>query len=228
MLKTIDLKVVFGFAAVALMLVIPMLASRSTSDTESPVGEVMKKTLTGRNMLDIAKTCHIINGVPKKMEFRNGEMLYAWMFAPIPKSYWPEKPMWANKGVYLNQHIFGYKGDRSGCPPGLIAELYWDFGKWGVWIGLFIGGILLRQLYVGFSRHANNMTSVLIYTMIISRFVMFWLGMDLGTGIVKAALDVMPLLVLVHFFGMRRVADSNVQFEMAEPQMTGKQLELVR
>ena len=228
MLKTIDLKIVFGFAAVAMLLVIPMLASRGNSEKESPVSEVVKKTLTGRNMLDIAKTCHIVNGVPDKMEFRNGEMLYAWIFAPIPKSYWPEKPMWANKGVYLNQHIFGYEGDRSGCPPGLVAELYWDFGKWGVWIGMFIMGILLRQLYLGFRVHSNNMTSILIYTLIISRFVMFSLGMDLGTGIVKAGLDLVPVFLLLHFFGMKRATVSEFRAGELADARRSQHLELVQ
>lgn len=227
MLKTIDLKIVFGFAAVAVLLVIPMLAARGNSQDESPVNEVVKKTLTGRNMLDIAKTCHIMNGVPDKMHHRNGEMLYAWMCAPIPKSYWPDKPMWANKGVYLNQHIFEYDGDLSGCPPGLIGELYWDFGKWGVWIGLFIFGILLRQLYLGFRRHSTNMSSILIYTLIISRFVMFSLGNDFGTGIVKAALDLVPVFFLVHFFGMRRVAEAKGGIAKgADSRPVSKQLEL--
>ncbi len=229
MLKTIDMKIVFGFAVVALMLVIPMLATRGNADKESPVSEVVKKTLTGRNMLDIAKTCHIINGVPKKMEYRNGEMLYAWMCAPIPKSLWPEKPMWANKGVYLNQHIFGYEGDRSGCPPGLIAELYWDFGKWGVWIGMFMMGILLRQIYLGFRQHSNNMSSILIYTLIISRFVMFSLGMDLGTGIVKAVLDLLPVVLLLHFVGMRRVAVGEVHpNEIVKSRTSTPSMELAR
>jgi hypothetical protein len=202
--KTISFRLVGVCVAIAALLTISMLATRGSSDKELPLNEVVKKTLTGRNMLDIAKTCHIINGVPKKMEHRNGEMLYAWMAAPIPKSILPNKPNWPNQGVYLNQHIFGYKGDLSGCPPGLIGELYWDFGKWGVWIGLLIMGLVFRQIFLGFRMHQDNPTCILIYTMIISRFVMYSLGNDFGTGVVKAGLDLVPVYMIIFFIGMRR------------------------
>lgn len=217
--KTISFRLVGACVAITVLLTIPMLATRGGSEKESPLNEVVKKTLTGRNMLDIAKTCHIINGVPKKMEHRNGEMLYAWMAAPIPKSILPNKPNWSNQGVYLNQHIFGHKGDLSGCPPGLIGELYWDFGKFGVWIGLFISGLVFRQIFLGFRKHQDNPTCILIYTMIVSRFVMFSLGNDFGTGVVKAGLDLVPLYMIIFFIGMHR---EPLQETSAEPSLIGE------
>ena len=57
---------------------------------------------------------------------------------------------------------------------------------------------------------------------------MFSLGMDLGTGIVKAALDVVPLIFLVHLFGMKRVVAPIEQTGMLEPQMGGTKMELAQ
>ena len=223
----IDMKLVGLCFAVAVMLMIPMLAGRSKSEDSQPIAHLVQKTLTGRNMLDIAKTCHIINGVPSKMEHRNGEMLYAWLAAPVPKSVWPEKPMWANKGLFLNRHIFGYKGDISGVPPGLIGELYWDFGKFGVWLGLFFLGILLRQLFICFYHHRSNPTCILLYTMIITRFGMFSLGNDLGTGIVKAGLDLVPVYCLLLFIGMHRAPEPEAEPEMLPATTASNQVEFV-
>ena len=112
LMRTIDLKMVGACFAVASLLMIPMLAARVSNVGNhhgTSVDKIVQKTLCGRNMLDIAKACHIVNGVPKDAEYRNGEMLYAWLAAPIPSQYWPDKPMWAAQGLKLNQQIFGYR-----------------------------------------------------------------------------------------------------------------------
>lgn len=205
--RTIDIKLIAVCLSVALLIMIPMLAARGQRqdrNINTSVGKLFQKTLSGRNMLDIAKCCHIINGVPRKMEYRNGEMLWAWMAAPVPTSYWPDKPRWANQGLTVNRQIFEYRGDLSGCPPGLIGELQWNFGYAGIWVGMFLAGLIFRQIFLAFYAHRFNPTSILIYTMILTRFVLFSLGNDLGTGIVKTGLDMVPACMVLFFIGMHR------------------------
>lgn len=206
--RRVDFRMIGACFAVALIIMIPMLAARGQrqeGNINTSIGRLFQKTLSGRNMLDISKCCHIINGVPKKLPYRDGEMLYAWLAAPIPTSYWPDKPRWANQGVVVNQRIFGYRGNLSGCPPSLIGELCWNFGKSGIWVGLFIAGLVYRQIFLAFYPHRHNPTSILIYTMIVTRFVLFSLGNDLGTGIVKAGLDLVPVCLILCFIGMYQV-----------------------
>ncbi len=206
MYRRVSVKLMLGSLTVATMLMIAMLFARGQRNEVNinSMGMLFQKTLSGRNMLDISKCCHIINGVPRKMGYRKGEMLYAWMAAPIPRQYWPDKPIWANQGLTVNQKIFGYRGSLSGVPPGLIGELHWNFGIGGVWVGLFCAGLLFRQIFLSFYPHRYNPTSILIYTMIATRFVIFSLGNDLGTGIVKAGLDLAPIYMILLFIGMVR------------------------
>jgi hypothetical protein len=206
MYRQVSVKLMLGSLTFASCLMIAMLFARGQRNEVNinSMGMLFQKTLNGRNMLDISKCCHIINGVPRKMDFRKGEMLYAWMAAPIPKKYWPDKPIWANQGLTVNRKIFGYRGDLSGVPPGLIGELHWNFGVGGVWVGLFCAGLLFRQIFLSFYPHRYNPTSILIYTMIATRFVIFSLGNDLGTGIVKAGLDLAPIYMILLFIGMVR------------------------
>lgn len=216
LMKTIDVKMVGACFAVASLLMIPMLAARVVNVGNhhgSGVGKIVQKTLCGRNMLDIAKACHIINGVPKKMGYRNGEMLYGWLAAPIPTKYWPEKPVWAGQGLILNQKIFEYRGSISGCPPGLMGELYWNFGRPGLWIGMLLAGVVFRQMYVSFLPFKDNPASILLYTMIFTRFFLFSIANDLGTGIVKAGLDLVPVYMILFFIGMYR-STSNLDTEI--------------
>lgn len=212
LMKTIDVKMVGACFAVASLLMIPMLAARVVNVGNhhgSGVSKIVQKTLCGRNMLDIAKACHIINGVPKKMGYRNGEMLYGWLAAPIPTKYWPEKPVWAGQGLILNQKIFEYRGSISGCPPGLMGELYWNFGRAGLWIGMLFAGVVFRQMYVSFLPFRDNPASILLYTMIFTRFFLFSIANDLGTGIVKAGLDLVPVYAILFFIGMLRATNNN-------------------
>jgi hypothetical protein len=187
---------------------------QARNQTEKPGFDmVLKKTLLSRDMLDVSKYCHIINGVPKQLDYRRGEMLYAWMAAPIPTWYWPNKPAWANQGVIISQKIFGNKSERSGVPAGLIGELHWNFGLGGVWIGMFLAGLVYRQIFLSFFQVQLGPTSVLLYVMFATRFILFSLANDLGTGIVKAGLDLLPIYLVLFWIGVKETAVS----ETAQP-----------
>ena len=199
MRKVISYKIVLWAFAVASLLLVPMLAGRAQN--ESTVSLLLQKTLAGRDMLDITKTCHIIKGVPEKMDYLRGETLYGWLATPIPRSMWEDKPMWAEKGPLINQKIFADRGGISGIPPGLIAEFYWNFGFLGVCGGLFFTGLLLRHLFLMFTQYSDRPGSVLIYTLMVTRFGMFSFGNDFGTGIIKTALDLVPVMAILWLVG---------------------------
>lgn len=199
MRNTLNIRSLLIAFGVVCALLIPMLAVRGKEDLT--MSKIAQKTLAGRDLLDITKTCHIIRGVPKRMDFIHGETLWGWMAAPVPKSMWESKPMWAGKGPFINQHIFKDKAGISGVPPGLIAEFYWNFGYFGVFVGMFVLGLFLRHLFETFRDFIGNPSSVLIYTLIVTRFGIFALGSDLGTGIVKTALDLVPVMFILLFVG---------------------------
>ena len=110
--------------------------------------------------------------------------------------------MWAERGAYLMMHVFGDKHGRSGMPPGLIAEFYWNFGTAGVIAGMFFMGMLFRQVYVIFAPYRGNPTCVVIYTVIVTRLTIFSIGNDFGTGFLKVGLDLVPLVAMLFFFGI--------------------------
>ena len=206
LMNRIDPRLILGAFCVASFLMMIMMAARlqsSRNDNSPPLSGLLQTTLCGRNMLDISKICHIINGVPKEMDYRNGEMFYNWIAGPIPMSYWPDKPKWATQGIVVNQKIFKYRGSISGCPPGLMGELYWNFGLSGLLIGMFIAGIVYKQMFVIFYPHRHSPAAILIYTMVFTRFFLFTVGNDLGTGIVKSGLDLIPTYITFLLIGIR-------------------------
>lgn len=205
MLGRLEIKKLVGGIAAVMVLLIVILSSRVKSD--HTLWTLVEKTMAGRDMLDITKTVHIMNAIPSKMEYRNGEMLYGFLAAPIPRSIWRDKPMWAERGPYINQRVYGDKLGMSGVPPGYLAELYWSFGRFGVLVGMFVTGVVFRMLFLSFIDLRNNPVSVLIYTMVVTRFVLFGVGSDLGTGVIKTGLDLVPLLMILWFVSPRKVHD---------------------
>jgi len=176
-----------------------LLAARKGEEHTLTVESIVEETLGGRDLMDITKTAHIVRAVPESLEYRYGETLWGWIAAPIPRSVWPGKPMWSERGTYLMHAIYGDMLGYGGVPPGLVAELYWNLGWYGVIIGMFVIGVVIRLLFNGFIKYRDRPSAVLIYAIILNRFVLFSFGNDLGTGIVKTALDVLPLMILILF-----------------------------
>ena len=194
------------FATVGIIGVMGVLAVRH--DKHKSGSEIVEKTMAGRDMMDICKTVHIINAVPDKIEYRNGEMLYAWATALVPRSIWRDKPMWIERGPYIMQNVFDSKNKISGIPPGYIAELYWNFGWVGVAVGMLLFGYLARLCYLSFTSVGQNPVSSVIYVFFVTRFVLFALGNDLGTGMIKLGLDLVPLLMILWLVQKRRMDTS--------------------
>ena len=207
MCNKIEIRKVVWAGVVSVGLMLLMLSSRDKSDHTT--GDIIEKTFAGRDLLDISKSAHIINAVPEKIDYRYGETLYGFLVAPIPRRFWEDKPMWAERGPYLMQHVFGDKVGITGMPPGLLAELYWNFGWAGVVIGSLMMGIFFRQLFITFASLPRSPTSVLIYTIIVTRVTLFSYGNDFGTGFVKSGLDLVPMVAMFFFFSFGVQSDQN-------------------
>jgi hypothetical protein len=181
--------------AAAALLMVALLGAR-VARRDSPL-ELVEKTVAGRDLMDVTKMALIIASVPGQMDYCYGETLVGWLAAPIPSHIWPNKPLWTERGVFINQRVYGAKHSLSGVPPGLPAELYWNFGLPGVFLGMFIAGVALRSLYVSFAPYRESPAAVLIYSIVVTRLTLFMLGSDVGTGILKTALDVVPLALMI-------------------------------
>lgn len=185
-----------GIAAGFVGLLILMLLGKRAQEEQS-VLQLVEKTFAGRDLMDVTKMSIIIRSVPQQIEYCYGETLLGWMAAPIPKSVWPQKPIWSERGVYVNQRVYGATSSFSGITLGFPAELYWNFGWIGVCVGMLVAGVVLRSLYTVFLEYRNNISAAVIYALVVSRLTIFTLGSDLGTGILKTVLDLIPIVILI-------------------------------
>lgn len=118
---------------------------RSVGDEVSTRSLVAQVVGTG-DWLDVGPVAVIVKRVPDDRPYAYGRTMVSVLWAPIPRSLWPEKPP-VRIGPELGQQVFGYDPDRrSGNPPGVIGELWFNGGWLAVVVGMGIFGWLVRRV----------------------------------------------------------------------------------
>ncbi len=79
-------------------------------------------------------------------ELANGESIRIALIAWIPRVLWPGKPTIGGSGDFASRYT-GMKFDSdTSVGVGLVMEMFANFGWWGVAIGFWVLGILLRYI----------------------------------------------------------------------------------
>jgi hypothetical protein len=121
----------------------------------------------------------------------------------VPRALWNEKPVYAPSFVfeqtYLGQPYY-YRGFSS---IQLIADMYRNFGIYGILGGMFLLGVFLRALYLACRPSREQPVGIFIYAAL-SPQIIHCLEMDAGTTL--ASIIRLSLLVFVSaaFLGVRR------------------------
>jgi len=150
------------------MLLFGMSYARTTVQTRNEVSGVdlmIESTIGGRHLGDIAKTAHIVDGVPSRMDHELGSTLFGWLTAPVPRAWWRDKPF-VGTGKEIGRKIFE-RADRTGVPPGLLGELFLNFGAIGVPIGFFLFGILAKTAYNSFRPVLDKITGGVLFAILL-------------------------------------------------------------
>ena len=174
-------------------------AVRNERSDSTPFLEKMKTKLTplllNRHGPNVAKTAHILHSVPNPLGLKYGETIYVWLLAPIPREILPNKPM-VSPGPIIGMEVYGTK--FSGVPPGLVAEMYWNFHIVGIVLGCFFFGLFLRYIYEVFRAiRTDDGVVTPVYL-----FALFPLGFQvlnncLGGGVVMGMVDMTMSAVVV-------------------------------
>lgn len=158
----------------------------------SSVGAAIDSFVLSRDLADFSKV-----GVIIESGFRtNGNSLWHWILTPVPQQYWPFENEWINLGLDVWDRAY-QSPVNNGVPPSLAGELAASFGWFGVPIGMFLFGVLAKKVYLTVQNllvlGAAGGIALLVFSV---RFTIFSLSLDFGTGIVKGALEALPLLVI--------------------------------
>lgn len=197
-LRQVVILVVFAFVFLSVMM---SLRWREGNPWASISPQAIVDRVVGtRDFFDITTTAFVVDAVNKGvLELSYGSTYFTWLFAPIPRTVWPEKPA-ITIGVEITQKVFGWQG-IGGPPPGMVGQAYWAFGLVGVMmIPLMLGGItglIYRSLRPYLSTNKNML---LIYAWFFIPWAMSVVGGDWNNALVQAMERFLPL-----FFAMKLV-----------------------
>jgi hypothetical protein len=158
---------------------------------------IPQAVLGNRNWLGITKTAHVLEAYPAELEFEKGRTLWTWVVAPIPRTLWPDKPV-IRYGIILGQEVFEIGGLQTGVPPGMIGELYLNFGYLGVLGGMLGFGMALRLVYASFwPLLRTHRSALLVYAVIVFPLAFTLVTTDFSGAVIDIARSLITLGVVL-------------------------------
>ncbi|NHM17556.1 O-antigen polysaccharide polymerase Wzy [Tritonibacter mobilis] len=156
--------------------------------------------------LAIDKTGYIVQSTSESNLYLYGSSLATFLAAPIPRVVWRDKPS-VRIGPWVAENIYN-RDNRSGVPPGFIAELFLNFSWFGISIGMFLYGCLCRIIFNSHIRF-NHLGSGwrVFYAIFLMSIVFRLLGADFSGAIILFLRLLFPFLVII--FLSRLSSESN-------------------
>ena len=194
----VNLKFILTVGTIAATLVFAGGYLRSGGDFSG----IYNQIFGGRYLIDITKTSHIVNYFHDTQQYLLGLTFVSWIYKLVPFIS-PPVPELENIGFYLGNVVFGYQS--SGVPPGIIAELFMNFGWSGVVIGMFCVGVALRKFYDVYGRSIKDVEALLIYSLVCTRFTIFLFNNGFSIAILKTTLDIVVVYIMFILLRNKRV-----------------------
>lgn len=128
---------------------------RSGSSVESGTISVASSSATFENDLDLYQAyLAIVDGFPRDHDYLWGSSFTYLVIQPIPRVLWPDKPD-APVRTILNE-ILGSDATTAGVAYPNVGEYYANFGVLGVFVGMWLFGLVMRAMYEYLRQHQDN------------------------------------------------------------------------
>ncbi|WP_237701884.1 oligosaccharide repeat unit polymerase [Salinibacter ruber] len=154
------------------------------------------KIILNENMFGIKKTAKIYKEVPENMNYMYGSTMVRWVYAPIPRSMWPSKPI-ISIGKTINRKVYG-NNNLSGVPPTIMMEGYINFSFMGAIIVMYMLGLMVN--YTNLTLLVpNSPVHIIFFTFVGTKLGLGLVGGDLSRFIVGTLKDMISLSLLLSF-----------------------------
>ena len=145
----------------------------------------------------------LLRQVPESMGFLWGDTYFRLFYIIIPRSIWPDKP--GNISQLVPQLLNVDFADRHiTTSVTFIGELYWNFGWFGIVVGMLVFGILAKMLYNYVIKHKDSKGAVLIYSVTISYIMELFRGTFHTTTLYYLATVLIPLVVFLRYTSAKK------------------------
>lgn len=193
---------------VSLLGVLRKVSNRSIGKFEEADIGLLDVIIGNRNFLGVTKTAHYYQALEQhRLNYYWGETFVRFIYSPIPKSWWPEKP---NNSVGLDDNIrygifHGYKHDVAlgGVPPGIFMEFFMNFHILGILFGSIFFGMALKGLYLSFIG-SKSILSFFIYYYVLLVLTFDLIATNFSRDLVLYITYILPYFLIVNFISLAR------------------------
>lgn len=113
-----------------------------------------------QNFMQLQTLTLLVDRMPEDLPEQEGGTYAALIAAPIPRGLWPEKPM-PSTGVFtLAFWPERWLQNGTTMPPGLVGEMYLNFGGLGVLVGMFMFGFIHGRVRRRFRRDPTLLNAI--------------------------------------------------------------------
>ncbi|QEG22322.1 O-antigen polymerase [Mariniblastus fucicola] len=207
--KIVSIKSIAIVSVILIMVMFSTVVRNDGGETHSAADRI-GRLLLNRHGPDIAVTSHIVQNIPHKLEYKHGETIAVWLLAPVPRELYPAKPL-IHSGPVIGQTLYGL--NVSGVPPGMVAELYWNFHILGVIFGCVIFGVYMKITY----QTCKNLVADPVLVIPIYIYAVFPIAFKAVTHSIGPAV-IMPCVELVTVCFIVYVVSVTAQFAPAQSQ----------
>lgn len=156
---------------------------------------LVDSTIGIRNGFGAGKTSVLVAGVPERLDHQKGATLITWVFGPVPRTLWVDKPS-LRIGPVTGEALFGTR-PPSGVPPGIVGEMYLNFGAPGVFVGMLLYGAAGRLLQTSFQPLLGvGRNGTLIYVMLLVMWFLLLPGSDVSGAVIRSGTMLLSLTAI--------------------------------
>ena len=156
------------------------------------------ETEYGGNFIQIQALTLLVDRMPADLPYQHGTTYLSLFTLVVPRALWPGKLL-PSTGVFtlaFRPQLWLDQGTT--VPPGLMGEMYMNFGAAGVFVGMLLSGILIGRAVGYVEQHPNHPRPVLVYALLTATLPHYLQG-DFVGGTAMFAIFILPLLFALWF-----------------------------
>ena len=126
------------------------------------------ETEIGGNFAQLQMLTLLVERVPDELPYQYGRTYLSLLTMPVPRWLWPGKPLPSTGILALAFWPERWLDEGTTWPPGLIGEMYMNFGAAGVFLGMALFGWLNARALASARRNPRHLPSVTLCALLLA------------------------------------------------------------
>lgn len=161
---------------------------------ESLLGVIMREV--NANFMQLQVLTVLVENIPHAIPFQYGGTFLSLFTMPIPSSLYPSKPLPSTGVLTLALWPDRWFLQGTTMPPGLMGEMYMNFGSAGVFLGMIVFGSMFGYAYSRIRRKNAEPSSIILYALLVAMMAHYIRGEAVSPTVMYAIFSLPTLFAL--------------------------------